>query len=419
MDWFHLLKLLAESVSLYLVRIDLLVIAGVVLLMIYGQYKRTADVEMRMFGFIKNRPMDQLKYAILYGFFGGLLVTFVFLLLGVSLAEVGIWQLWILAIVLMLIRPRFLCFSYGAGILAVSHLLFGVPEINIPALMAVVAILHLVESILIRLVGAEGASPIYIRRGSNEVVGGFMLQKFWPIPFIALVGAFVPLNMVDMTQGVHMPDWWPILRQGVTGPVGMEYVFSLFPVIAALGYSDVAITCRPEVKARRTARSLFIYSMGLLVLAVLAQYGTVYAVAAALFSPIAHEWVIRRERSIEHLGTPCYTGEETMILDVHPNSPAKRAGLRSGDVIRAVNGETVATRKQFWEAIQPWAIDAEFLVENVISGELRTVRVDGKIPPVGIILVPGQAEGVVMEMKDESVLKRYWHQLKQRWNRSA
>src|SRR5690606_32464385 len=105
-------------------------------------------------------PGVQMGRAVLYGALGGVMATAIFILLGISLNEVGIWPLWILALLLMLIHPRFLCFSYGAGILALSHLIFGLPDLDIPALMALVAILHLVEAVLIHLVGAAGATPI-------------------------------------------------------------------------------------------------------------------------------------------------------------------------------------------------------------------------------------------------------------------
>src|SRR5690606_24979322 len=135
------------------------------------------------------------------------------------------------------------------------------------------------------------------------------------------------------TQAVSMPDWWPLIHRATETPAGMEYAFALFPVVAALGYSDVALTCSPRVKSRRTAGRLLLYSVGLLLLAFLAQYSKAFALVAALFSPLAHEWVIRRERALEQTGKPRFAGPETMILDVHPGSPAQAAGLAPGDVI--------------------------------------------------------------------------------------
>lgn len=419
MQWLELLRLVIQSLSLYVLRIDLLLIVGVVLFMIYSQYKRAALAETRMFGVSMNNPAEQMGRAVAYGLLGGVLVTAVFLLLGVSLSNIGIWQLWVLAVLLMMIHPRFMCFSYGAGLLALSHLLFGFPDVDIPALMALVAILHLVEAILIRIVGAQGATPIFVRHQERGVVGGFMLQKYWPIPFVALIGALVPTEVVEMVQSVSMPEWWPIIKPGQPVQPGMQYAFALFPVVAALGYSDVALTCMPAVKARRTARRLLMYSLGLLGLSILAQYATVFAVAAALFSPLAHEWVIRRERRIELTGVPRFAGRDTMVLDVHPDSPAAKAGLKPGDVITAVNGMPVETREQLSEAFLPWLIDAELTVEDAQTSEQRLVRIRGKIPPLGVILIPRAAEGIALDMREESLWKRIWLRWAKRWRKSA
>src|SRR5690606_17196256 len=311
----------------------------------------------------------------------------VFVLLGISLRDVGIGYLWVLALTLMLFHPRFLCFSYGAGILALAHLATGFPRIDIPALMALVGVLHLVEAVLIYVNGAAGATPVFMRGADGRVVGGFSMQRFWPLPFVALVGAWVAPEMIGGAEAVNMPPWWPIIEPREPPRPGLEYAFALFPVVAALGYSDVAVTSLPQAKARRTAMNLLMYSLGLLALAVGAQASRALALAAALFSPLAHEWVIARARAVELQGEPRFTGFDTMILDVHPDSPAARAGLAAGDVIKAVNGVPVRTREELAAAMEPWLLRARLEVENPITGRRRTVHCDEKIPPLGVLLV--------------------------------
>ncbi len=383
-----LLSLIAQAIPQYLQRLDLLLIVGVVLLMVYTQYARAASVERRLWGFVKRRPAATLLKACALGCLGGVLATLLFVVVGISLSAVGIWYLWLLAIALMFIRPRFLCFSYGAGLLALFHLLTGRPELDIPALMALVAVLHLVEAALIYLSGSEGATPVFVRIPGGRVVGGFALQRFWPLPFIALIGALVPAEMIQATPGIDMPAWWPIIRPSGPEAIGMEVAFTLFPVVAALGYSDISITTLPEQKAKRTALSLVGYSVGLLVLAVLAQWGTPFAVAAALFSPLAHEWVIMRARNAEVKGAPSFSGSEPMVLDVHPDSPAARMGIRTGDVITAVNGTTIRTRRELAEAMEPWSLNPVIEVTNSFTHERRRLSYKGKIPPLGVILIP-------------------------------
>ena len=54
-----------------------------------------------------------------------------------------------------------------------------------------------------------------------------------------------------------MPDWWPLIKPGHhMDPDQLTYV--LFPVIAALGYGDLAATTRPQEKAENLL-SIFLF----------------------------------------------------------------------------------------------------------------------------------------------------------------
>src|SRR5690554_5965905 len=107
-----------ETYPLYVLRSDLLLVVGVVMLLVFVQYQRSARLEARLFGYVKQSPLRQLGWAAVAGFLGGILATAIFVALGIPLNDVGIWYLWLLALVLMFFHPRFLCFAYGAGILA-------------------------------------------------------------------------------------------------------------------------------------------------------------------------------------------------------------------------------------------------------------------------------------------------------------
>ncbi len=396
MPYAELLRLILETLPYYVLRPDLLMVVGVVLFMVYSQYQRVAYSEWRLFGFVTNPAGVQLVRSILYGLLGGFAATLLFVVLGISLNDVGIWYLWLLAVGLMFIHPRFLCFSYGGGLIALSHLLFGFPRVDVAALMALVAVLHLVEALLIFVSGAEGATAVYAREPRGQVVGGYTLHKFWPLPFIGLVG--VPARFVEPAEAIAMPDWWPIIAPSLGDLGSVEYAYALFPVIAALGYSDIALSRLPQEKARRTSLSLTVYSLVLLALAILSQRSVVYALAAALFSPLAHEWVIRTARRAELEGEPRFAGPETLVLAVKPGSPAEKAGIRPGDVIEALNGFRVATREDLAEAMEPWALKAEIEVRNSITGERRTLVCPEKIPPLGLLLAPRGDEQTFVEL---------------------
>ena len=412
--WRELIELILQSVPVFLQRGELLIILTVVLFLVHSQYQRVAALERGAFGRPLTDPLRNTLVALLYGLGGGVLGTAAFLFLGISLVEVGVLYLWMLALVLMAVHPRFICFAYAGGLLSLSHLLFGWPALSVPAVMGLVAILHLVEALLIWVHGPEGATPVYVRRSDGRVVGGFTLQKFWPLPFIALVGFLMAQDL--LTDAVlPMPDWWPLIEPLGEAPEGQSYVYVLFPVIAALGYGDIAITRHPREKARRTAASLLAYSLVLLGLAVLGSQGAGWQWLAALFSPLGHELVIHLGRRSEEQGEPLFDASHgAVVLGVFPDSPAAQMGLRAGDVIRRINGFPVASKADLAEILTPWAVGVTLELENLVDQTRRTAHYPGKVPPLGVILAPAGTDPGFMDLRDRSNYGWLWRRLGRR-----
>lgn len=401
--WRELVRLVGQSIPAFLRQTELLVVIVVVLLLVHMQYKRMADMERRLYGVPLGDPVRDTAVGLLYGIGGGLLATFLFVVLGISLVDVGIGYLWLLAIVLMTIHPRFLCFSYAGGLLSVSHLLFGWPVLNVSAVMGLVAVLHLVESVLIWIHGARGTTPVYVRRSDGRVVGGFALQKFWPMPFIALIAfAFGQSELGETT--LAMPDWWPLIKPQAPVSPGHAYVYVLFPVIAALGYGDIAVTRTPRQKARRTAGHLLVYSVVLMALALAGAAAGGWQWLAALFAVAGHEAVIHIGRRAEEKGDPVYDAKEgAVVLGVVPGTPAADMGLQTGDIIRSLNGFAIRSGEDLREVLTPWAVDITVEVERrepertgrsdghrsaAPQSRRVTLHYPGKVPPFGVILAP-------------------------------
>ncbi|PKM76989.1 MAG: PDZ domain-containing protein [Firmicutes bacterium HGW-Firmicutes-15] len=297
------------------------------------QYQRLQKMSEFLLQGRKNLYLRSALVSTTFGIIGGILGSILLVFLGIDLAGIGISQLWLVAIVLMLIQPRFLCFAYGAGLLSISNLLFAYPDISIPQLMGLVAVLHLVESLLILANGSYRPFPVYIKK-NGQLRGGFNLQSFWPIPLVALLG----VGVIDPLGGISMPDWWPLLRDSARFTEGQTY--ALLPVMAVLGYGEISTTQTPYQTTRKSSLHLFIFSLVLLALSVLASRWVLFLPIAAIFSPLGHELVIWLGMRAENR-TPIYVPSERgiRVLDVLPGSPVNRAGLRSRDVILTLNGE--------------------------------------------------------------------------------
>jgi len=306
-------------------------------------YLRVEGLRRRAFGLARRGAfLRETAWSTLWGFVGGAVASLIMVTAGVTLSASALLYLWPLAIALMLINARFLCFSYAGGLLALSRLLFGWPNLDVAQLMALVAVLHLAESFLILIAGHRGAVPVYVRSPRDgRVVGGFVLQKFWPLPVAALVALGGAVS-----GGLGMPAWWPLLGTGAAA-------YGLVPVAAGLGYGDLALARAPERKARLQFAALFLYSLILLALAVLSKHAPFLLWVAALFSPLGHEGVIHLGNHLEAAAGPRYVPlpDGVGVLDVWPGSPLWRAGVRSGDVIAEAGDRAVNSRAELLAAL--------------------------------------------------------------------
>lgn len=352
-----------------------------IFLLVAWQYKRMETTSSSIVQGKKKTYIKSTLTSVMLGLVGGLVGSILLVFTGIDLHSIGIGYLWLIAIALMLINPRFLCFAYAAGILAGFNLFFAYPQVNIPQLMGLVAILHMVESILILLNGPLFAMPIYVKK-NNAIRGGFNLQKFWPLPLIALVG----VGIAEPASGITMPDWWPLFQDySQSAP---NKIYTLLPVLAILGYGEITTTSSPVDRCRKTAFYLFLYSLTLLVLSVLSAKWAILLPAAALFSPLGHELVIWLGIQEEKAKPSLYVRplEGVGVLAVEPKTMASRIGIESGDNIIKLNGSPI-TRNADLMGLAKQGERIEFIVKrNNASLDIKGSRGMGE--ELGLILVP-------------------------------
>lgn len=406
----ELIKITLQTFAFMVTDLHYILVMALVFILVYRQYKKILQYEQEFFRLKRINPLMETVTSLVYGIGGGMLATMLFILLGVSVSDAGVAYLWLAALLLMLINQRFLCFAYAGSLVSLIALITGFPQIHVATLMALVAVLHLVESLLVFVNGYHNASPMFFKHESGKVVGGFALRKFWPMPTIALVGVVMLSSGMDL-QSVPMPDWWPIFQVGLEVPENHVLLHILFPLVVALGYSDFVQTELPKTKARRSAAMLLVYSLILLGLAVLANAYSWLAILPVIFAPLGHELVIHMGRRREQENSPVFLGEEgVMVLAVYPNSPAEEMGLGPGDVIRSINGVETKDLKALADQMSPWAIDPVFLVENQFRLPTeRKIIFKGKVPPLGIVPAPHPGQGAYVRFKD-GLLKNLWNQ---------
>jgi len=341
----------------------------IVLFLVYLQYRRQASIEKKLFGRSINRVGKQMVTSVALGIMGGFMASTVLITMGLSLEQIGIYFIWPVALLLLLVNPRYLCFSYAGGIVAVIVLFTRyvllpyfpalqeivvfelLLRIHIPALLVLIGLLHLIESLLIYVGGHWGSSPIYLKKNDGEVVGAFSLQRFWPLPLVALLVTVVAQPEI---VGVGMPEWWPILQPALQPGQGESLQYMMVPVAAGLGYGDMVLSSTPRERTVFSAKCLAFYSLVLLLFAVVSEYFPVFVLPAVVFAPLGHELLILYGKKKEENQHPLYRqgNKGVSLMTVLPDTAAHEAGLLQDDIILEVNGEPVSSSLSFFEKIE-------------------------------------------------------------------
>lgn len=356
----------------------------IVLFLVFLQYRRQAATEEKLYGRVIHPVYRQMLISLGLGAFGGLSASMALVFLGLSLEQIGLYFIWPVALFLLLINPRYLCFSYAGGIVAavvliVRHIvvplvptigqhavIYSLLRIHIPALLVLIGLLHLVEALLIYLGGHWGSSPIYLKQENGKVIGAYALQRFWPLPLVALLVSVVPQAEI---VGVSMPEWWPILQSALQPGEGQSLQYMVIPVAAGLGYSDLALSASPRERSLFSARWLALYSVILLIVAVFSEYIPLLILPGVIFAPLGHEMLILYGKKKEENEKPRYQsdGKGVQLLMILSATAADQAGLKTDDIVIRVNAEEVSDSPEMLQKIE----DSYFLVllEGLRNGE--------------------------------------------------
>ncbi len=372
---------------------------------VYLQIRRRTRQKEEMFQVDREPVIGLTIYTVLAGMMGGVIASCFLLWLGVSVEHIALQQIWILALLLMMLRQRFFCFAYAGGILACMHGLFGWPDIQVSPLLALVAVLHCTEAFLVLTTGHCNALPIYLQDRNGHMTGGFLLQMIWPLPLVMLCS--MSRTVLQPQAGFFVfPDYWPII--GTLAETVGNQLYVLLPVLAALGYSDVAVNGTVLQKTRQSAVCLLAYSGCLLFLTVLTDGSGIWQLIPALFALVGHEAMIRYgKRDAEIFDAKTYRAPEQgiFVLDVQRCSPAKQAGLRRADWIIGLNGRPIENRRQFLEC--QLSLPEIVMVEYWRRGKKRTCCVHRhETLQLGIITAPDDQCELYWNLKEnDGILK--------------
>ncbi len=380
-----------------------------IVMVAYLYIQRNARLEESWLGVLRNPVSTQLADVVLFGMLVGLMASVLIVLIGIVIDYNAILFIWPLALFLMLFNQRYICFSYAGGIVSLVSLLTGWPKIDVSSLVALVGILHLMESLLIILDGYKDSLPVWIEHKMFKHVGAYLMQKVWPIPLVVLV---IPQATVGLASGggVAMPDWWPLFK-----PQNMAQVFTLLPIVAVLGYGDIAITQLPKERTRESGFWLGVYSTAILIMAVISSRVYWVKYLAAVSAPLFHElFIILSKRGQMH-DKPAFTvpWRGLRVLEVIPEGPAQKMGVQPGDILLRLNGRDINSEDMLHEVLSQcggfiW-VDVERR-GRAITLEYRDYQND--IDNLGIIFVPRNTGKYFRIDEQKGVIFRLWKKIR-------
>lgn len=214
-----------------------------IIFIIYYQYKMEV-----------KSPLKATLVSIVFGIFGGIITSVVLIYLQVSIIPIHFFYIIFISLLLSVKDKRFVCISYGGSILSLFSLIFSYPKIDVYETMIVVAILHMIESLLIFINGGnQFRTDIFYLKG--KVQKGIVLNRFWPIPFIVFIG---------------------------------DTMIRPIPLFAILTYADYSLKSSAKDKKRYSSINLLIYSVILLYMSI--KKLNIFIVP--IFALLGHEFII-------------------------------------------------------------------------------------------------------------------------------
>jgi len=321
----------------------------VVIILILFLYKREQQCEFEVLGSNKRTLAYKMVESSMAGFIGGVVASLIIVWLGIIIDIDSFMYLWYIALILALVNPRYLCFSYAGGILSLISLITGVPKIDVSGLMILVALLHFVESILILIDGYKGSIPVAISH-KRGVSGAFLMERFWAIPLVIIAFGITPAGEI-VRVNLNTPGWWPLFKPNF---IDQNSPLLITPIFAALGYGDLAVNDEPKVVSKKSATYLSLFSISLFIFAGLSYKIYILKWIAALFAPIAHESIIIFQQKVQKTGKSVFLPEHPgiKVLDVVEGSVAQKIGIKPGDTIMAINNQTIYSEKVLYDIFE-------------------------------------------------------------------
>lgn len=294
------------------------------------------------------------KTSILYGLLLGAILSVVSLLVGISIPIEMVVLISIITILCTLtLRFRWISPAYtiGLALIAIPLLNKGISSLSIlenvvpkdlngmlPAVTILLGLLLLAEGILVQRNAANHTTPLFVGSKRGKRIGAHEANKLWIVPLFLLI-----------PNGTIFSDyaWWPILSLGDSG-------YSILCVPFGIGFYQLIQGMLPKESIKLVGRQIVTLSLLVCIGGVISYFAGFVAFITIAIAIVGREAItyIHRNRDFS---TPSYFTSKAVgliVLGILPNSVADKMDIHVGESITKVNGQSVSTVAEFYNALQ-------------------------------------------------------------------
>ena len=210
-----------------------------------------------------------------------------------------------------------------------------------------------------------------------------------------------------MGGNVATPDWWPIIKHSKNSILFASMMIGALPIFAGVNYSTVTFTKSKKGKPVFSGLLILGYGIILILLSFLGDINKILDIIILILMPVLHEYMLYIDRWSEKKGKIKYISNEegVCVLDVAPDSIAKRMGIKMGDLILEINDLKLYRDDIIFNILEtlPSIITMKVRRENGNIEELEG-RASKSKEKLGIVIVPREVpkEATVARTDDSS-----------------
>ncbi|WP_226671398.1 PDZ domain-containing protein [Metabacillus litoralis] len=330
---------------------------------------------------------DEMKFTYTKGLLAGLLLSVILFAVGLSLP---FGTLVLCAIVTAIIgftcKLRWLSAAFTIGltffIIAImgdaegfDSFFIGLSETSYASLGILAGLLMITEGVLIFRTAHQNTSP-YIKTSTRGLpIGTHEANRTWMLPLLFLV----PGGELTSTL-----SWWPVLNIG-----GQPFLLLFIPFF--LGFHQRIQGSMPLESIKVTGQRVIWLGVITLLVAVSSIWFTPVAFIAMFIAMIGREFITIRQRINDDSAAFYFSKRDhgLMILGILPQSPAEKMNLQVGEMVMKVNGYSVKSVEELYQALQKNSAFCKLEIVD-FNGEIRFAQralYDGEHHELGILFV--------------------------------